>query len=185
MFTQARSRMAGHKTVKTPSLSLTQAFLVEEFKALRAEIEGRAREVHQTVVFAATANAAVASWALANADKICGGNAAYQAAIGAIPLLVTIPLFLRWCAAHRAIHRIGNYIQRLEEAIRLPQGLGWETSLRPHGIEGRRKNLTVLETVFLEGLFWLVVSIIGVGFGYGFGTWGRLFPSLFDAPCWK
>ncbi len=104
-------------------------FLIEEFKALRVEIENRSKETHQMIVFAITGLSAYFSWVIGS--KVLDGlSGPMRTVIAVVPLMLVVLLWVRAHLAHKAIERIGDYIQSIEQAAKLPEGLGWEGSLR-------------------------------------------------------
>ena len=125
------------------SLGGENSFLIEEYKALRAEILQRITELGETQRLAAIGSAAIWAWLTSKQ-----GQSVYVAG-RYIPLALSTLLYLRWVFLDSVVQRMGDYLQGATGS-KLPLDGGWEAYRRRFGTRGFG---TVLRT------FWLTLLV--------------------------
>lgn len=120
-------------------------FLIEQFKALRSEIEHAIQHRRQTLYFTILACSAIWSTILIK-DK---ENISEPQLIAWVPLVLTILAVLYTTSLNSDIKKIGRHIQKVEVSIlKDHRQLGWESSMVHEGWSSATNKW--------EKLFWLI-----------------------------
>jgi hypothetical protein len=71
-----------------------------------------------------------------------------------VPALLTILMFLQNLAIQSDLNRLGGYIAKIEAEFGLPDGLGWETSLRKKEYRFAHNDWRLA--------FWIVLILVNI-----------------------
>jgi hypothetical protein len=103
---------------------LSRQFLLAEFQALRREIEQELRELESYTPYSLFASAAIWTWLLSDKGQFASKLVCW------FPALLTVLFFVENVTVLGDMEHIGAYIAKIEDALQLPQDLGWERNLR-------------------------------------------------------
>lgn len=132
-------------------------FRLEEYKALRAEIDSRIKEGNNWESIAIAGIAAVYSWLATNSDKPV-------AAIGWwVPVLFPLFGLVRQCALLVRIMQIASYLRDMEVAFAQHDPTGWETYLKRRRQEAPIRSRLIS---FSAILMWIVLLAITIAIGW-------------------
>ena len=126
-------------------------FLSNEVNSLRESIRNRILIIENDIRYAIVLSGAAWAWILTH--KIT--NTALGFSFSLIPLLVTILIIYKWRIQDRAITKISDYIVNVETYFKLPDGYGWETSIRKPGSTQKaiKKHVNDILSSLLAGNF--------------------------------
>lgn len=108
-----------------------QAFLIAEFTALRSEIEIGVKHLAESFRNAIIFSGVIWAWLITQPKPV-------SRIVCMLPLVITAFFFFDVKLTQRKIRGIGGYLQRIEQAVPLPEKLGWETQLKVGGIPDER-----------------------------------------------
>jgi hypothetical protein len=109
-----------------------QAFLLQEFNALRKEIEMEIKQLRDYLQAAILASGGIWAWFLSHPDPKLPPMAYF------IPLFLSALLFAQTFGLRAKIFKLGDYIADIEKSFQLPTILGWERNLRSGRIKRDR-----------------------------------------------
>jgi hypothetical protein len=97
-----------------------EKFLLQEYVGLRDELMECVKESRSLERNALLASGAVWAWAIANKTQ-----SVYQPLLLVPPLIALLSALRAW-ALWKHLKQMSTYIQAVESALSLPDGLGWE-----------------------------------------------------------
>jgi len=132
---------------------MCETFHIEEFKALRAEIDARVKEGQTWESLAITATAAVYAWLATNSDKEFSEIGWW------IPVLFPLFGMLRHGALLLRIVQIAEYIRSIEETLANEPLAGWER----HLLDQRKRHPVRSRLIsFSSFAFWATLLILTI-----------------------
>lgn len=137
--------------------------VLEEYKAVRAEILASMQQQQQVIAFGVTVLAAVGALTAASVDK----HPLLGLVLGLFGPVVSFVVMLMWIAEVERMTRAGTWVALMESRLRLafqqenlPSPLGWESSLR-----GVRNPLPTRRVLYKYRGLALVLTILGSSAG--------------------
>lgn len=100
-----------------------QSFLISEFSALRREIELEIKELRELLRYAILSSGAIWAWLLSRSQPMLSRVGCF------LPLALSLLLLGQSLLVRKKVFGLGAYLQRIEQAFKLPDRLGWETQL--------------------------------------------------------
>ncbi|MBX3575625.1 MAG: hypothetical protein KF723_00340 [Rhizobiaceae bacterium] len=154
---KAREGEAGDRPVLAPA---ELQFHLEEYRTLRAEINGNIRSQFETYLYALVANGGIVAWLLTNRVNLEAFGEWGVRLAAFVPLLVTLLAYC-WTLFHGThIQAIGSYLARLESRVGAA-GLGWEAFLTDQ--PGVRRSHW-LKRMHYGRLLWIILASADIGF---------------------
>jgi len=101
---------------------MKEEFLIEEYKHLRQEVILSFQRIDASERNALLSSGAIWAWLATHQQTV-----SYELIVWA-PLFISVMFSLKAIALRYGVHRIGKYIERIEEKISLGDGLGWQQS---------------------------------------------------------
>jgi hypothetical protein len=115
-----------------PPMEDKRSFQIEEYRALRKEIDQHMIESRAEERYAIIAAGITWGWLIFN-HKTNG-------LLWAVPVLLTAAIVFRTEAMSKHIHEIGQYLKTLEEAFQAP---GWEHKKIPRNVTRINRVITI------------------------------------------
>jgi hypothetical protein len=149
MDNEVATTMDGVAAQKTPATD-PQAFLIQEFNALRKEIEMEIKQLRDYLQYAILASGGIWAWFLSHSQLQIIQTAYF------LPFALSLLLCAQTIVLRKKIFKLGSYIAAIECRFNLPDGLGWETQL----VTGRIKRDWV---PLVEMLIWAALCLGNFG----------------------
>jgi hypothetical protein len=112
-----------------PLSEIELRYHLEEFKALRTELQAEKKSFIDFFLYAVVASGGIAAWLFTHQTELAAYGTLITKMAAAIPLAVTaFAFYISWTVTGSIIGALGRYGRQLEGRV-AASGLGWETFL--------------------------------------------------------
>lgn len=129
----------------------TKEFLLKEYETLKREVEIRIKHLFTIFYYSLVACSAVWIWIYSNIEIVKKIEIILW-----LPFIIVVVSFYRNITLNNDIKKIGDYIKNLENEFKLPNNLGWETSLR-----GTKRNW-YSSSYWWEIIYWIILLLLNL-----------------------